>query len=53
MVKRPFTTRIDGYVLEVAQKLADAERRSVTALIEIAVLEYAERRGAGILSKPG
>ncbi|WP_408903841.1 ribbon-helix-helix protein, CopG family [Rhodopila sp.] len=42
MVKKPFTTRIDEDVLLLAQKLAAAERRSVTALIEIAILEYAE-----------
>jgi hypothetical protein len=43
--KKPFTTRIDEGVLAVAQRLADAERRSVTSMIEVAVLEY-ERRGA-------
>ena len=45
MVKKPFTTRIDDEVLVLAQRLADAERRSVTSLIEVAILEYAERRG--------
>ena len=45
MVKKPFTTRIDERVFALAQKLADAERRSVTSLIEMAILEYAERRG--------
>jgi hypothetical protein len=45
MGKKPFTTRIDDKVLEVAQRLADSERRSVTSLIEVAVLEY-EKRGA-------
>jgi hypothetical protein len=43
MGKKPFTTRIDDKVLEVAQRLADAERRSVTSLIEVAVLEYDKR----------
>jgi hypothetical protein len=42
--KKQFTTRIDEGVLAVAQRLADAERRSVTSMIEVAVLEY-ERRG--------
>jgi hypothetical protein len=46
MVKRPFSTRIDEAVLELAQRLADTERRSVTSLIEVAILEYSERRGA-------
>jgi hypothetical protein len=45
MVKKPFTTRVDEEVLAVAQRLADAERRSVTSLIEVAVLEYAARHG--------
>jgi predicted transcriptional regulator len=45
MVKRPFTTRMDDEILELAQRLAEAERRSVTSLIEVAILEYAERRG--------
>jgi hypothetical protein len=45
MGKKPFTTRIDDAVLDLAQRLAEAERRSVTSLIEVAILEYAERRG--------
>jgi hypothetical protein len=44
MVKKPFSTRIDEAVLELAQRLADTERRSVTSLIEVAILEYAGRR---------
>jgi hypothetical protein len=44
MGKRPFTTRIDEEVLALARRMAATERRSVTALIEIAVLEYATRR---------
>jgi hypothetical protein len=48
MGKKPFTTRIDEAVMELAQRMADAERRSVTALIEIAVIEYAERRGEAL-----
>jgi hypothetical protein len=45
MGKKPFTTRMDEEILDLAQRLAGAERRSVTSLIEVAVLEYAERRG--------
>lgn len=45
MPKRPFTTRIDDQVLALAQRMADADRRSVTSLIELAIIEYAERRG--------
>jgi hypothetical protein len=36
---------MDDDILALAQRLAEAERRSVTSLIEMAVLEYAERRG--------
>lgn len=43
--KKPFTTRLDPDVLALAQKLADMDRRSVTAIIEMALLEYAEHRG--------
>ncbi|MDF2812908.1 MAG: hypothetical protein K0S56_3939, partial [Microvirga sp.] len=32
----------------LARQLADAERRSITALIEVALLEYAERRGISV-----
>lgn len=46
MAKKPFTTRMDEEVLAVAQRLAVTERRSVTALIEVAVLEYAKRHDA-------
>ncbi|MDR7225237.1 ribbon-helix-helix protein, CopG family [Aminobacter aminovorans] len=45
MSKKPFTTRIDPAVLELAQKLAEMDRRSITAVIEVALIEYAERRG--------
>lgn len=45
MAKRPFTTRIDEQVLALAQRIAEQDRRSVTAVIEIAVLEMAKRRG--------
>ena len=45
MGKKPFTTRMDEQVMVLAQRLAVLERRSVTSLIEISVLEYAARRG--------
>ncbi len=48
MGKKPFTTRIDEAVMDLAQRMAEAERRSVTSLIEIAVIEYAERRGEAL-----
>lgn len=44
MTKKPFTTRLDRAVLALAQQLAKSERRSVTAIIELALIEYAERR---------
>jgi hypothetical protein len=44
MTKKPFTTRMDPAVLALAQRLAKSERRSVTAIIELALIEYAERR---------
>jgi hypothetical protein len=45
MAKKSFTTRLDTDVLAVAQKLADVERRSVTSMIEMAIIEYAKNRG--------
>lgn len=48
MTKKPFTTRLDPEVLSLAQKLADLDRRSVTAIIEVALIEYAERRGMAV-----
>ncbi|UCI19298.1 hypothetical protein FJ970_30575 [Mesorhizobium sp. B2-1-8] len=45
MPKKSFTTRIDPAILTLAQKLAVVDRRSITAVIEVAILEYAERRG--------
>ena len=45
MTKKPFTTRLDEEILELAHRLAEADRRSVTMVIELAVLEYADRRG--------
>jgi hypothetical protein len=43
MVKKPFTTRLDEEVLEAAQAIAEIERRSVTSVIEVAVMDYAAR----------
>lgn len=45
MAKKSFTTRLDESVLALAQKMAEDERRSVTAILELAVLEYAAKRG--------
>ena len=57
MAKKPWSTRLDEEVLALAQRVADAERRSVTAVFEVAVIEYAERRGIrlaeGEQPKPG
>jgi hypothetical protein len=56
MVKKPFTTRLDESVLEMAQAIATAERRSITSVIELAVMDYAvkveARRGALPVSGP-
>lgn len=43
MSKKPFTTRLDPELLELAKKIAKAERRSVTAIIELAIIEYATK----------
>jgi hypothetical protein len=43
--KKPFTTRLDPSVLAMAEQLAVIERRSVTSVIELALIEYGERRG--------
>ena len=45
MGKTSFTTRLDADVLDLARRLAIADRRSVTAVIEVAVLEYGKHRG--------
>jgi predicted transcriptional regulator len=44
MSKHFFTMRLDDEVLEVAQRLAADERRSVTAVIEVAVLAYQKKQ---------
>ena len=49
--KKPFTTRLDPAILELADRLAELDRRSVTAVIEIALIEYAERRGLSVPKK--
>ncbi|QNT79290.1 hypothetical protein [Entomobacter blattae] len=43
MAKKPFTTRLDEEVLRAATKIAEKERRSITSVIEIAVLEYVKK----------
>jgi hypothetical protein len=40
MAKKPFTTRLDESVLEMAQAIAEVERRSVTSVIEVAIMDY-------------
>ncbi|WP_413992466.1 hypothetical protein ACMDCR_10450 [Labrys okinawensis] len=45
MSKQPFTTRIDAEILKLARRIAASERRSITSLIEVALLEYAEKAG--------
>jgi hypothetical protein len=49
MSKKTFGTRLDTEVLTIAQMLADQERRSVTSVIEIAVLDYHNRKIAASL----
>jgi hypothetical protein len=45
MAKQAFTTRLDPQVLSLAQKVAEANRRSVTSVIEIAIIRDALRQG--------
>lgn len=52
MAKKPFATRLDEEVLALAQRVAEMERRSVTSVIEVAVIEYAQRRGIIAAAKP-
>lgn len=37
--------RVEPALKAMAERIAAAERRSVTSLIELAIIEYAERRG--------
>jgi predicted transcriptional regulator len=48
MVKKSFTTRLDEQVMALAQQIAAADRRSVTAVIELAVIEYGMARGFSV-----
>ena len=50
-----FTMRFDPEIRKLAEQIADAERRSLTNLIEVAILEYAEKRKATYLGleRPG
>jgi hypothetical protein len=50
--KKPFTTRLDPAILELAERLAELDRRSVTAVIEVALIEFAKQRGLTV-SKAG
>lgn len=43
MAKQRFTTRFDEEVLALAERLATSERRSVTSVFEVALLDYAKR----------
>lgn len=45
MVKQSFTTRIDPAIRALAERVAAAERRSLTGTIEVAILEYAAKQG--------
>ena len=45
MAKSGFTMRFDDDVRAVAEAVAEAERRTLTNLIEVALMEYATRRG--------
>ena len=45
MSKPNFTMRLDPEIREIVERVATAERRSLTNTIEIAILEYAEGRG--------
>lgn len=45
MVNQNFTTRPDPKIRALAECVAETERRSLTSLLEVAVLEYAENRG--------
>ena len=48
MVKKAFTTRFDESVLALAERVAAAERRSVTSVLEVALLDYADRKGINL-----
>jgi hypothetical protein len=51
MSKPNFTLRFDPKVRALAEKVSQAERRSLTNLIEIALVEYAERHGFSLEQK--
>jgi hypothetical protein len=48
MAKKDFGTRIDTEVLDIAARLAVIERRSITSIIEIAVLDYNNRKATPV-----
>ena len=52
MPKKPFTTRLDGDVFALAAQLAEKERRSVTSVIELAILAYAQKQSVGAPETP-
>ena len=50
MAKKSFTTRFDVAVLALAEQVAAAERRSITSVFEMALLDYAGRKGIAPLT---
>ena len=42
---RAFTMRSNPKIMDLVQRLADADRRSMTAIFEFAVVEYGRARG--------
>jgi hypothetical protein len=48
MVKQRFTTRFDEHVMALAERMASAERRSVTSIFEVALIDYAAKKGVAI-----
>jgi hypothetical protein len=48
-IKKPtLSLRIDGDIKEGLRRLAEAERRSITSLIEIMTIERCKKRGIKI-----
>jgi predicted transcriptional regulator len=45
MAKAPFTMRLDTEIRTLGETVAKAEHRSLSNVIEAAILEYAEKRG--------
>ena len=45
MAKKSWTTRMDDAVLELAGQIAERERRSITSLIEVLIIERGQQLG--------